>query len=100
MKRKERITDAEKKEAYKEASKFVLDIAKLVFAGIILGGIMDMDISKAALLSVGGIVAFILTIGGAYLYYKAIKKYEAYGVFNILRSCWSIWPWYYRLVCL
>ena len=74
MKRKERITDAEKKEAYKEASKFVLDIAKLVFAGIILGGIMDMDISKAALLSVGGIVAFILTIGGAYLYYKAIKK--------------------------
>ncbi len=75
MKRKERITDAEKKEAFKEASKFVLDIAKLVFAGIILGGIMDMDISKAALLSVGGIVAFILTIGGAYLYYKAIKKY-------------------------
>ncbi len=75
MKRKERITDAEKKEALKEASKFVLDIAKLVFAGIILGGIMDMEISKAALLSVGGIVALILTIGGAYLYYKAIKKY-------------------------
>ena len=74
-KRRERITDAEKKEALKEASKFVLDIAKLVFAGIILGGIMDMDISKAALLSVGGIVALILTIGGAYLYYKAIKKY-------------------------
>ena len=74
-KRRERITDAEKKEALKEASKFVLDIAKLVFAGIILGGIMDMDISKAALLSVGGIVALILTIGGAYLYYKAIKKH-------------------------
>lgn len=36
MKRKERITDAEKKEAYKEASKFVLDIAKLVFAGVLL----------------------------------------------------------------
>ena len=67
-KKRERITDAERKEAYKEASKFVLDIAKLVFAGIILGGVMEMDISKAALLSVGGVVALILTIGGAYLY--------------------------------
>ena len=74
-KKRERITDAERKEAYKEASKFVLDIAKLVFAGIILGGVMEMDISKAALLSVGGVVALILTIGGAYLYYRAIKKY-------------------------
>ena len=74
-KKRERITDAERKEAYKEASKFVLDIAKLVFAGIILGGVMEMDISKAALLSVGGVVSLILTIGGAYLYYRAIKKY-------------------------
>lgn len=35
-KKRERITDSERKEAYKEASKFVLDIAKLVFAGVIL----------------------------------------------------------------
>lgn len=35
-KRRQRITDAEKKEAYKETSKFVLDIAKLVFAGALL----------------------------------------------------------------
>ena len=35
-KKRERITDAERKDAYKEASKFVLDIAKLVFAGVIL----------------------------------------------------------------
>lgn len=75
MKRKERITDAEKKDAYKEASKFVLDIAKLVFAGIILGGIMDMNISRNGLVTVGGTVVAILTIGGAYLYYYAIKKY-------------------------
>ena len=75
MKRKERITDAEKKDAYKEANKFVLDIAKLVFAGIILGGIMDMNISRNGLVTVGGTVVAILTIGGAYLYYYAIKKY-------------------------
>lgn len=74
-KKRERITDAERKEAYKEASKFVLDIAKLVFAGVILGGVMDMEISKAGLLLTGGVVVTILTIGGAYLYYLAIKKF-------------------------
>ncbi|MBQ9357146.1 MAG: ABC transporter permease [Prevotella sp.] len=74
-KKRERITPAERKEAYKEASKFVLDLAKLVFAGIILAGIMDMDISKAQLLTIGGTVVAILTVGGAYLYYRAIKKY-------------------------
>lgn len=73
--KRSRITDAERKEAYKEASKFVLDIAKLVFAGVILAGIVDMNISKAELLVTGGIVVVILTIGGAYLYYNAIKNY-------------------------
>ncbi len=74
-KRRERITDAEAKEAYKEASKFVLDIAKLVFAGIILGAIMDMGISQENLIFVGSVVAAILTTAGALLYYLGIKKY-------------------------
>ena len=59
QKRKERITDAEKKDAYKEASKFVLDLSKLVFAGIIVAGIMDLDISKATLFATGGTVVAI-----------------------------------------
>ena len=74
-KQRERITDAEAKEAYKEASKFVLDIAKLVFAGIILGAIMDMGISQENLIFVGSVVAAILTTAGALLYYLGIKKY-------------------------
>ena len=74
-KRRSRITDAEIKQAYIEASRFVLDIAKLVFAGVILAGIMDMEISKGALLTLGGTVVALLTIGGACLYYRAIKKY-------------------------
>ena len=45
-KRRSRITDAEIKQAYIEASRFVLDIAKLVFAGVILTSIMDMPISE------------------------------------------------------
>lgn len=53
----------------------MLDIAKLVFAGVILACIMDMEISKRALLTLGGTVVALLTIGGAYLYYRAIKKY-------------------------
>lgn len=74
-KQRGRITDAEAKEAYKEASKFVLDIAKLVFAGIILGAIMDMGISQENLIFVGSVVAAILTTAGALLYYLGIKKY-------------------------
>jgi len=74
-KRKEYITNSEKKEALKEISKFVLDLAKLVFAGVILGSIMDMEINKSGLLIIGGLIAVILIASGAYAYYVAIKKY-------------------------
>jgi len=36
---------------------------------------MDMKVSKVGLLSIGGAVVAILIAGGAYLYYRAIKKY-------------------------
>jgi len=74
-KKRERITDAERKEAYKEASKFVLDIAKLVFAGVILGSIMDMSTNKGLVLFLGFIIVTILIMFGACLYYLAIKEY-------------------------
>lgn len=74
-KKKERITDAEKKEAYKEASKFVLDIAKLILAGVILSTIMDMKIDKSSVLITGSLMLLIIISLGIYLYYIAIKKY-------------------------
>ena len=74
-KKRERITDAEKKEAYKEASKFVLDIAKLVFAGVILGCIMGMDIDKNWVFAIGSLIVIILICFGVWLYYIAIKKF-------------------------
>lgn len=74
-KKRERITDAERKEAYKEVSKFVLDIAKLVFAGVILGSIMDMDINKAIVFGVGIAIVIGLIVLGGFFYYIAIKKY-------------------------
>ena len=73
--KRSRITDAERKEAYKEASKFVLDIAKLVFAGVILSTIMDMKISEDSVMIVGSLILAILVSVGAYLYYIAITKY-------------------------
>lgn len=74
-KRRSRITDAEIKQAYIEASRFVLDIAKLVFAGVILSTIMDMKISEDSVMIVGSLILAILVSVGAYLYYIAIKKY-------------------------
>ena len=75
MKKRERITDAEKKEAYKEASKFVLDIAKLVFAGVILSTVTGMSINETSLIVYSTIVLVALITSGAYLYYLSIKKF-------------------------
>lgn len=75
MKKKERITDAEKKEAYKEASKFVHDIAKLVFAGVILSTITGMSLNETSVIIVSTIVLVALIASGTYLYYISIKKY-------------------------
>ena len=74
-KKRERITNSEWKEAYKEASKFVLDLAKLFFAGIIIGGIMDLSVNRFMLLFCGSLIVIILSCAGAYLYYRALKKY-------------------------
>ena len=74
-KKRERITDAERKEAYKEASKFVLDIAKLVFAGVILSTITGMSMSEGPVIVVSSIILVALIMVRAYFYYIAIKKY-------------------------
>ena len=74
-KKRERITDTERKDAYKEASKFVLDIAKLVFAGVILSTITGMNMSEGPVIAISSIVLAALIMFGAYLYYVSIKKY-------------------------
>lgn len=74
-KRKERITDAEKKEAYKEASKFVLDIAKLILAGTILGTITQMELREAPVIIVSTVALLVFSRLGAYLYYISIKRF-------------------------
>jgi uncharacterized membrane protein YraQ (UPF0718 family) len=74
-KRRERITSSEAKEAYKEASKFFLDIAKLVFAGVILASVMNMSVNDSLTLTFGILSVIALMVLGGYLYYLALKKY-------------------------
>ena len=54
---------SEKRNAiYSETGKFFIDIAKLIFGGIILASIMKLDIDKLPLFIVGSVfvVAFFL----------------------------------------
>lgn len=65
--------DKQKKDrVIKEASKFCLDMAKLVFAGIILAGIMQTGIKTPVLLWWAGVAVLILALSefGLLLLYK------------------------------
>ena len=57
--------DKQKKDrVIKEASKFCLDMAKLVFAGIILAGTMQTGIKTPVLLWWAGVAVLILALSG------------------------------------
>lgn len=57
--------DKQKKDrVIKDASKFCLDMAKLVFAGIILAGIMQTGIKTPVLLWWAGVAVLILALSG------------------------------------
>ena len=75
QKKRRRITDAERKDAYKYASKFVLDIAKLVFAGVILSTITGMNMGEGPVIIISSITLIILILFGAYLYYISIRNF-------------------------
>lgn len=53
----------------------MLDIAKLIFAGVILASIVAEDINRAWLYSIG-CVAFALCAAAGMLLYKQIKRKE------------------------
>ena len=62
-----------KKAFYLKVSDFLLDLAKLVFGGIILTGIIDLDLEKAWLFSIGAAVAISLAIWGFRVYNRGMK---------------------------
>ena len=65
--------EKEKKEAIlTEVGKFFIDIAKLVFGGIILASIMKIDVKQSLLFILGGIAVIIFAAVG--LLFIALSK--------------------------
>ena len=59
---------------YLETSRYSLDLSKLIFGGIILSGIMGMQIEKAYLLIVGLIAVILTALFGFIMFLLANKK--------------------------
>lgn len=57
-----------------EAGKFCLDIAKLVFGGVILAGLMKQDIEYVSLFLIGLGVVLVFAFWGFWLIAKSKKK--------------------------
>ena len=63
-----KLSREEKRTLFAEASKFCLDIAKLIIGGVLLVSIMKEDIDKLTLYSLGVLmVLFFTLIGFAFL---------------------------------
>ncbi len=62
-----------KRAFYLKVSDFLLDLAKLVFGGIILTGIIDLDLNKVWLFSVGSIVAGLFAGWGFNIYNRGMN---------------------------
>ncbi|MBQ9640271.1 MAG: hypothetical protein IJV06_01710 [Bacteroidaceae bacterium] len=58
----------QKKALLLKISDFLLDLTKLVFAGIILTGIIDLDLNKVWLFTIGLTVTFASTTLGFYMF--------------------------------
>ena len=65
--------EKERKEAVlAEIGKFFIDIAKLVFGGIILASIMKIEVNKSLLFILGGIAVVAFALAG--LLFVALSK--------------------------
>ena len=58
-----------------ELRKFMVDIAKLVFGGVILAGIMSRDINQRLLFSLGAIVVLVFALFGLYIISKNKEEF-------------------------
>lgn len=62
--------NASKKALYEEAGKYLLDVSKLIFGGVILAGVMNLNVDKLVLFIVGGISVILSAIVGFVLFKK------------------------------
>lgn len=55
---------------YEEAGKYLLDVSKLIFGGVILAGVVNLDVDKIVLFIVGGASVVLSAILGFVLFKK------------------------------
>lgn len=58
------MTEERKKTLFAEIGKYCTDISKLVFGGIILAGLMDLEINRLVLILSGLAVVLIFAVAG------------------------------------
>lgn len=55
---------------YEEAGKYLLDVSKLIFGGVILAGVVNLEVDKIVLFIVGGASVVLSAILGFILFKK------------------------------
>ena len=77
-----------------ELGKFMVDIAKLVFGGVILAGIMSEDINRQLLFSFGSLVVLAFALLGLYVISKnkEVKRYGFY-IFSCILGNLGYYRW-------
>lgn len=68
-----KMTRKERQELFSQANKFFVDIAKLVFGGVILAGILKQDVDFWMLIA-GGTSVMAILLYAAYLMFRNSKK--------------------------
>ena len=68
VKTKLKFNSTVKKRTILKASDYCLDISKLILAGVVLAGVVDLDINKSYLLIAGSFVVVVFGLGGFFLY--------------------------------
>ena len=66
--KKIRYSSTIKKRTILKASDYCLDISKLILAGVVLAGVVDMDFNKVVLSLVGLLIVFVFGVAGFFLY--------------------------------
>ena len=57
-----------RKAVYEETGKYFLDVSKLIFGGVILAGVMNLEMDKFVLFSIGGFTVVLTIVVGLYLF--------------------------------
>ena len=83
---------------WSEGGKFCLDLAKLIFGGIILASIMKKDIDTGKLLVFGALITMFLAVCGFFLILMSKdkkRKENKYGTISIYgffcSACWCLY---------